>query len=418
MLNTAAKIADNIMGRHPTEGTPHTDVNPADTMRALTWRGRQSVAVERVPKPVITDPRDVIVKVTSCAICSGTDLHIFNGEMPGIDSGMVLGHEGMGVIEQKGDQVNNLNVGDRVIIAACVACGHCDMCQRQEFTACRTTNDSKVMEKSMGHNPSAMFGHTRLLGNTAGSQAEFVRVPFAETNCFKVPDNVPDDKAVCMTDVLATSLHAVEMGHVKEGDTVCIWGLGPIGMNAAKWCQVKGASRVIGIDHVPERLELAKRTFNIEVFNRSSMASAEVTERLLEMVPGGADVVIDAVGFRFSISLMHKVERALGMETDTPEILEECFKVCRPFGHVSIIGDYVGYANQFPIGMIMMKHLRLESGPCPMQKYFPFVLEKLEDGTIDPSFMITHRISLEEAPKAYQMLNERAEGWVKVLITP
>ena len=419
MMNTVSKIADNLVGKkRASAGTPRADGDPTLTMRAVTWRGKQNVSVETVPRPIITHPGDVIVRVTACAICSGSDLHIYNGEIPTTDVGLIIGHEGMGIIEQKGDEVQKFSVGDRVVIAFDIACGHCDMCHRQEFTGCRETNDSRLMEKAIGHAPGALFGYSRLLGNVSGSQAECVRVPFADTNCYKIPDAVPDEKALYITDVLSTSLHAVEMGHVKEGDTVCIWGLGPIGLNAVRWAQLKGAARVIGVDYVPERLALAQKTFGIETVDRLGMTSADVVQRLNEMLPGGADVVIEAVGFRFAMSLMHKMERALGMETDSPEILEECFKVCRPYGSVSIIGDYVGYANQFPVGLLTTKHLKVESGQCPVQKYFGYILEKLQDGSVDPTFMITHRICLEETPLAYRMLNDKCDGWIKVFIRP
>jgi threonine dehydrogenase-like Zn-dependent dehydrogenase len=268
----------------------------------------------------------------------------------------------MGKVVQKGDEVKNFEVGDRVVIAFDIACGQCDNCCRQEFTGCRETNDSRLAEKMLGHAPSAMFGYSRLMGNVPGSQAEFVRVPFADTNCYKVPKNVPDEKALYMSDVACTSYHAVDMGEVKDGDTVVIWGLGPIGLCAARWAQIRGARRVIGIDMVKERLNLAQQHLRIEVIDRSTVSSSELVETLNSMLPGGADCCIEAVGFRFPVSIMHTIQRAVGLETDTPDIIAECFQVSRPYGKVSIIGDYVGYANNFPVGMIGMKHLTVRSG--------------------------------------------------------
>ena len=419
MFNSAAKLVDKITGKKEViEGSTEPKWEENEQMHAITWQGKRSVTCSLVPKPALTHPGDVIVKVTACTICSGSDLHLYAGEIPTMESGFILGHEAMGIIESKGDEVTKFNVGDRVVIAFDIACGQCDACQRQEFSGCRETNSSLLAENTFGHAPGAIFGYSSLLGNVPGSQAEYVRVPLADVNCFKVPDSVPDRKALYMSDVLCTSLHAVDMGEVKEGDTVCIWGLGPIGLNAARWCQIRGAKRVIGIDLVPERLQLAKEKLEIEVVDRSQLSSADLVENLLALIPGGADCCIEAVGFRFDISLLHKIERAIGLETDTPEILTECFKIARPYGIVSIIGDYVGLANQFPIGMIMMKHLKVLSGQCPCQKYFQYVMDKIEDGEIDPTFMITHEISLKDAPIAYSKLYNKEDGMVKVFINP
>jgi threonine dehydrogenase-like Zn-dependent dehydrogenase len=389
-----------------------------------------------VPKPIVTHACDVIVKITACSICSGSDLHLYNGEIPSLDQGSVLGHEAMGEVVEKGENVQLLEIGDRVVIAFDIACGQCDNCCRQEFTGCRETNDSRLAEKMLGHAPSAMFGYSRLMGNVPGSQAEFVRVPFADTNCYKVPSNVPDEKALYMSDVACTSYHAVDMGEVKDGDTVVIWGLGPIGLCAARWAQIRGARRVIGIDMVKERLELAENYLKIEVINRSVLSSSELVDTLNSVVPGGADCCIEAVGFRFPMSLLHQAQRAIGLETDTPEILSECFQVARPFGRVSVIGDYVGYANNFPIGMIALKHLTIKTGQVRFvfcfvfssfvlnlfsvlcQKYFDYVMEKIQDGTFDPSFIITHRVTLQGVPLAYSKLDTKSDGYIKVFVSP
>lgn len=419
MLNAAAKLVDDLIGKKEvSEDSTVPDAEPDAEMRAITWQGPKSVACTMVPKPKITHPADVIIRITSCSICPGSDGHLYAGEMPLVGKGFTLGHEGMGIIEQKGPEVKNFNVGDRVVIAFDIACGSCDNCSRGEFSGCRETNNSEMAEKLLGHTPCTLFGYSRLLGNVPGSQAEFVRVPFADVNCFKVPDDVPDEKALYLSDVACTSLHAVEMGEVKEGDTVVIWGLGPIGLCAAKWCKLRGARRVIGIDSVSNRLELAEGTVGIEVLNRGGISSSDVVSTLQSIVPGGADVCIEAVGFRFDMSLMHKVQRTVGLEANTPETISECFQVARPFGKVSIIGDYVGYANNFPIGMIMMKHLTVRSGPCPCQKYFQYVMEKIQDGSFDPSFIITHRINLHNIPHAYEKLFNKEEEYIKVFVRP
>jgi threonine dehydrogenase-like Zn-dependent dehydrogenase len=417
MINAAAKLYDDFVGKKPVaEETLQAKTEEGVSMKAITWRGPCKVACETVPKPAISHPGDVIVKVTSCTICSGSDSHLYSGGIPSIDVGSIMGHEAMGIIESKGEDVKIFNVGDRVVIAFDVACGKCDACKRQEFTGCRETNDSRMAERVFGHAPSAIFGYSRLLGNLSGSQAEYVRVPLADVNCYRVPDEVPDEKALFLSDVLCTSLHAVDMGDVKEGSYVCIWGLGPIGLCAARWCQIRGARRIMGIDMVPERLQIAEKVLGIEVVDRSLLTSETLTNRLLELQPEGFDVTIEAAGFRYDMSLFHKIQRAMALETDTPEILLECFKLTRPYGTVSIIGDYVGTANQFPIGFIMMKHLKVNSGQCPCQKYFDYVMEKVRDGTFDPTYMISHRINFEEIPAAYDKLYHRTEGFIKVFV--
>jgi threonine dehydrogenase-like Zn-dependent dehydrogenase len=245
-----------------------------------------------------------------------------------------------------------------------------------------------------------------------------VRVPFADVNCYPVPDDVPDEKALYMSDVLVTSLHAVDMAEVKEGETVAIWGLGPIGLCAARWAQIRGASRVIGIDVVPERLALAKNSLGIEVIDRTNMSSQEFTNHFLSMVPDGVDAAIEAAGFRYAMSRVHKVARAVGLETDTPEIIDECLTCIRQYGRLSIIGDYAGYSVAFPVGKIMFKHATVRSGQCPCQKYFDYVMDKLRDGTFDPTFMITNRITLDQVPEAYHKLVNKEDGWIKVFIRP
>jgi len=413
-MQTVSKIADNILGKEEVAEASTTPARSHEKMRAVTYQGKKHMAVEEVGRPLLTHSSDVIVKITSCTICSGSDGHIFSGEIPTLDKGATIGHEGMGIVVEKGPEVKKLNIGDRVVMAFAIACGTCDHCKKGQFTGCETTNDSKLAEKMYGHSPAALFGYSRLLGNVPGSQAEFVRVPFADVNCLKVPSDVPDEKALFISDVLCTSLHATELGEVAENDTVAIWGLGPIGLCAARWCQIKGAKRVVGIDLVSDRLNLAKKALNIEVVDRTGMTSQQLVERLLSMEPKGFDVTIEAVGFRFPVSMTHKVARTVGLESDTPEMIDECLTALKPYGNVSIIGDYAGYANGFPVGKIMFKHATVRSGQCPCQKYFDFVMEKLRDGTFDPTFMISHHITLDEIPKAYEKLDKKEDGFVKV----
>jgi len=418
-MNAVSKVVDNMVGhKDVADGKCRPDRSETETMRAVTWQGKRHMEVKTVAKPVITHPADVVVRVTACTICSGSDGHIYAGEIPTMDKGLIIGHEGMGVVDSVGHEVTKFKVGDRVVIAFDIACGACGHCKKEQFTGCEETNNSRLADKFYGHAPAGLFGYSRLLGNYDGSQAEYVRVPFADVNCYPVPDDVPDEKALYLSDVLCTSLHACELGEVKEGDTVAIWGLGPIGLCTARWCQIRKAKRIVAIDLVPERLALASDKLGIEVIDRSNMNSKQLIEKLAEMEPNGFDVCVEAVGFRFPMSIMHKAAHAVGLETDSPELIDECLTSVTPYGHVSIIGDYAGYAHMFPIGKVMFKHATVRSGQCPCQKYFDYVMKKVQDGTFDPTFMITHRITLEDIPDAYAKLDKKQEGYIKVFVTP
>jgi threonine dehydrogenase-like Zn-dependent dehydrogenase len=416
LMNLAEKVADKALGRNPVaQGSSEPLRSETEVMKAITWQGKEKVSLEMVPRPLLTDDNDIIVRVTACTICSGSDSHIYCGEIPGMEKGMTLGHECCGVVHQKGKNVSRFDIGDRVVVAFDIACGTCDFCKRQEFTGCSKVNSSKVSEQTFGHAPVG-FGMGQLLGSTPGSQAEFVRVPFADVNCYPIPDSVPDEKALYLSDVLCTSLHACELGNVTRGSTVAIWGLGPIGLLVARWCQIRGASRIVACESVPERIALARKELDLEIIDRTGKTSTEVVNEFAKKIPDGFDVSIECAGFRFSTTAKHKVMRKLALETDTADILTECFQVTRPYGCVSAISDYAGITNAFPVGMIMMRHLVLKMGQCPCQKYFPYVMEKVADGTIDPTFLITHRIRLEDAPLAYKKLFYKEDGWIKVFI--
>lgn len=418
-MNTIANKVDDHLGKNPIgQGSAQPLRSEVETMRAITWQGKKKMAVSTVAKPLITDDKDVIVKITACSVCSGSDGHLYANEIPGMEKGFTVGHEGMGIVEAKGDAVKTLSIGDRVVIAFDIACGECEHCKNKEFSGCEVTNNSKVAEKFYGHSSGALFGYGSLMGETSGSQAEYVRVPFADTNCYKVPEGVPDEKALYLSDVLCTSLHGCEMAELKEGETVAIWGLGPIGLCTARWAQIKGAKRIIGIDMVPERLALAKSALGIEVIDRTGLTSQQVCDKIAEMVPGGVNVAIEAVGFRFAITAKHKVARAVGLETDTPEIIDECLTCIAQNGRVAIVGDYAGYANAFPIGKVMFKQATIRSAQCPCQKYFQYVMEKVQDGTFDPTFMISHRITIDEIPAAYEKLHKKEDGYIKMFVRP
>eukprot|EP00667_Euglena_gracilis_P019609 EG_transcript_21025 len=279
-------------------------------MKAITWQGTQKVALEKVPQPMISYPQDVIVKVAACTICSGSDSHVYAGEIPGLHKGFTLGHECCGKIHAKGDAVQKFNLGDRVVVAFDIACGTCSFCQRQEYDACSKTNSSRVAQKVYGHAP-AIFGYGDLVGGSVpGSQAEYVRVPFADTNCYPIPDDVPDAQAVYLSDIVCTSLHACQLADVQKGDSVAIWGLGPIGLCVARWCQLKGARRVVACEYVPERIALARSALNIEVIDRTSLSSNDVIQAFLEREPGGFDATVECAGFRFPTTLSHQIQRA------------------------------------------------------------------------------------------------------------
>ncbi|EEB08891.2 glutathione-dependent formaldehyde dehydrogenase [Schizosaccharomyces japonicus yFS275] len=421
MMNTISNKITNVLsdrlGKHPVaEGSTQPYVHSDELMSAVTWQGPKSVAVEKVPKPTITHENDVIVKITACSICSGSDSHIFSGEINPTKKGSIMGHEGCGVIVERGPAVKNLYVGDRVVIAFDIACGQCPYCKRQEFVACDATNDSKLMDKMYGAHHCAIFGYSDMMGNVPGTQAEYVRVPFADVNCYKIPANLPDRKALYASDVLCTSLHAVDMAEINKNDTLAIWGLGPIGLLAARWAQIRGARSIIGIDSVPERLELAASKLKIHVIDRSKVK--DIPAKIMEIVPGGVDAAIEASGFRFTSSFRHTVERAIGMETDSCDMITECCQAVRKYGRISVIADYIGFADRFPIGHIMMKHLTLRSGQCPCQCYFKQVFDALESGKIDPDFIVTDVVKFNDLPKAYEKLFYKKDGMVKIYCEP
>jgi len=302
-----------------------------------------------------------------------------------------------------------------VVVAFDIACGTCDYCKREEYTGCDTSNPSKLMESMYGHRTAALYGYSHLTGGVPGGQSEYVRVPFADVNCLPVPDDVSDEKALYLSDVVPTAYYATEMGEVSEGSTVAIWGLGPIGLMAARWCQIRKAGRIIGIDCVPERLALAKNRLGIETIN---FKEQDVLKTLDKMVPGGVDVGIEAAGFEYSTTIRHKIERAVGLETDTADILTEIITAVRKFGRVSIIGVYSGTCNHFPIGAMMEKGLTVRGGQSPTQKFWKMAMEKIRSGELDPTFILSHKSTLAAGPMLYEKFYNRTEGVIKVFLRP
>jgi threonine dehydrogenase-like Zn-dependent dehydrogenase len=413
-MNAIANLADKVFGKEETATSPKPLVDPTHQMRALTWHGKKSLRVLDVPRPLITDQTDVVIKITATSIC-GSDLHLYSGNMLNLKDGDILGHEFMGIVEDVGSEVHKIQKGQRVVVSFDIACGSCNFCQREEYTACSRTNPSKLEREMYGHPTSALFGYSHLTGGVPGGQAEYVRVPFADVNCLPVPDEIPDDKALFLSDIIPTSYHGTELGGVKEGSNVAIWGLGPVGLLTAKWCQLRGAARIIGIDRVEERLRVANTALGIETIDFSKQ---DVVKTLHTMFPEGIDIGIECAGFDYAKTLKHKFEIAVGLETDTADIFTEIFTCVRPFGNVSVIGVYSGYANHFPVGALMEKALTIRGGQTPVQKYWRMALEKVMSGEFDPSFVVTHRGYLSDAPEWYKKFYEKDDGVIKVFLRP
>jgi len=389
-----------------------SNVSSSKTMHALVWNAGQ-VQYKDAPAPVITDSRDVLVRVTATTIC-GSDIHIVDGSIPTMRSGDILGHEFLGIVEEVGSEVKKMKMGQRVIVAFCIACGTCSFCQREEYTGCSTTNPSNLQKNMYGHRTCAMYGYSHLTGGVAGGQAEYVRVPFGDFNCLVIPDSISNDKAVLMTDVIPTAYHGATLGRVREGDLVGIWGLGPVGLMTAYWAKKMGASRVVGIDTVPERLEVARK-LGIDTID---FKAKNVMDTIKDMFPEGLDVGIECAGGEYPMSIIDTIERALNVETDTAEIFNEIFMSVRPFGRVAVLGVYIGAANRFPVGAMMEKSLTIRGGQCPVQKYWKKLLKMVEDGDVDPTFIVTHHGKLSEGPEYYQKFIDRKEGILKVILQP
>jgi len=388
--------------------------DPTRMMKAVEWHGNAVIKVVDRPRPMITDPKDCVLRVTSTTIC-GSDLHLYHSEMKGMEKGDVLGHEFMGIVESVGPEVKNLKVGDRVVSSFCISCGSCEYCKKGLVTSCDTTNPSKVMETMYGHRTAGLFGYSHLTGGYDGGQAEFVRIPFADQNTLKITGKKDDEYYLFLSDVLCTGFHACEMAEIKAGDTVVVWGCGPVGLAAQMWAKYKGASRVIAVDGVDYRLKIASKTLGCETID---YRNEDVLKTIQKIAPGGPDCVIDAVGFRFPKTLLHKLERAVKLETDSPQILNECIYSVKKGGVVSIIGDYIGFANHFPIGALMEKGLTMRGSQAPVHKYWKQLLELIESGKVDPTFLISHRMDLNEAAEAYRIFDEKEDEALKIVLKP
>lgn len=407
----------NPKTNNPLSTTPEALKSDTQKMLACQWFGKEDMRVMPVPKPLVTQPTDCVVRVTTATIC-GSDLHLYYNQIPGVGAmqeGDILGHESMGIVESVGPEVKNLKVGDRVVVSCVIACGMCDYCKRQEFSCCDTTNPSGQMEKLYGHRTGALFGYSHLTGAYDGGQAEFLRVPFADFNCLKVPDRLTDEQVIFLSDVLCTGWHGCELAEVSQGQTVAVWGCGPIGLTCMAWCRFRGAKHIIAIDDVPYRLEYAKQRLGVSVIN---FKVDDVTKTLAKLCPGGPDACIDCAGFRFPTSLLHKVERALHIETDALDIIDQMVTACRKAGKIALIGDYFGYGNHFPIGAFMEKGQTMRGGQVFVHKYWRQLLSYIEEGKFDPTFLISHTMPLERAAEAYNIFGHQEDNSVKILLKP
>jgi threonine dehydrogenase-like Zn-dependent dehydrogenase len=390
-------------------------------MRAVCWHDKLDVRVETVPDPAILNPRDAIVRVTATAIC-GSDLHLYGGFVPGMLKGDILGHEFMGEVVEVGPSVANLKVGDRVVVPFPIACGNCFFCQRDMYSLCENSNPNAWMaEKLWGHSPCGIFGYSHLLGGYAGGQAEYVRVPFADVGPIKVPPGLSDEQVLFLSDILPTGYMAAENCAIVPGDTVAVWGCGPVGLFAIASAQLLGAARVIAIDRFPERLRLAGVKLGADTIDYTE---DNVLGALKELTGGrGPDACIDAVGMEahahHSLAYAYdRVKQAMALESDRPIALREAIQACRSGGTVSVAGVYGGLIDKFPVGTVMNRSLTLKTGQTHVQRYLAPLLARIEKGEIDPSFVITHRMKLDEAPLAYAMFRRKQDGCIKVVLRP
>jgi threonine dehydrogenase-like Zn-dependent dehydrogenase len=378
-------------------------------MKAVCWMGKHKIQVHDVPDPKILNPRDAIVRITTTCIC-GSDLHLYDGFVPTLEQGDVLGHEFMGEIVEVGPGVDRskLNVGDRVVVPFTISCGKCRSCRDQLWSLCDNSNPNAwLAEKMMGYSPSGLFGYTHMMGGYAGGQAQYARVPFADIGPIKVPNGIPDEQAVFLSDIFPTGYMAAQNCDIRQGDTVALWGCGPVGQFAIRSCFMLGAGRVIAIDCVPERLEMARQA-GAETLN---FTEVDVVETLHDMTGNqGPDSCMDVVGMEASgHGVMFAIDRAkqmTRMQMDRPVVLRQAIMVCKKGGTVSVPGVYAGFVDKVPVGAFMNKGLTMKTGQTHMMRYMQPLLERIEKAEIDPSFVISHKLPLEAAPEAYQMFRD------------
>ncbi|MBV9736204.1 MAG: glutathione-dependent formaldehyde dehydrogenase [Acidisphaera sp.] len=389
-------------------------------MKALTWHGKGDIRCENVPDPKIEHPRDAIIKVTACAIC-GSDLHLYDGVIPSMKSGDVLGHETMGEVVEVGSGNTKLRKGDRVVVPFTIACGECFFCKRGYFSGCERSNpNAEMAAKLWGHSPAGLFGYSHLLGGFPGGQAEYLRVPFADVGPIKVPEGLSDEQVLFLSDIFPTGYMGAEFCDIKGGETIAVFGCGPVAQFSIRSALLLGAERVIAIDTVPERLKLAADAGAITI----DFMKEDVYERIQELTQGrGADACIDAVGTEPHTSasfdsMLDRAKVALYLGTDRPHVLRQAIHCTRNFGIVSIIGVYGGFVDKVPMGSAINRGLTFRMAQTPVQHYLPQLLERVEKGEIDPSVVITHRVPLEKGPEMYKTFRDKQDGCIKVVMKP
>ena len=389
-------------------------------MKAACWHGRKAIHVEEVPDPKILNPRDAIIRITSTAIC-GSDLHLYNGFIPSMKRGDILGHEFMGEVIETGTGVSNLRKGDRVVVPFPIACGHCEPCTRELFSLCENSNPNAWMaEKLWGYSPCGIFGYSHMLGGYPGGQAEYARVPFADVGALKVPDELTDEQVLFLSDIFPTGFMAAEACGIKPGDVVAVWGCGPVGQFAIKSAYMLGASQVIAIDRVPYRVRIAAEKAGATTINYEEVS---VHEALREMTAGrGPDHCIDAVGLEGHApglkGAYDKAKTIMMLETDRPIALREAIMNCRSGGTISVAGVYGGFIDKFPMGAIVNRSLTIKSGQTHVHRYMRPLLERIRNGEIDPTFIITHRLKLDAAAEGYETFSLKEDECLKVVMTP
>ncbi|RXH25213.1 MULTISPECIES: zinc-dependent alcohol dehydrogenase [Bradyrhizobium] len=391
-------------------------------MKALVWHGKEDIRCDTVTDPEIQDPRDAIIKVTSCAIC-GSDLHLFHNFIPGMLPGDIMGHETMGEVVEVGSGVDGkLQKGDRIVVPFTIICGECDQCKRGNFSVCETTNRKRhLADKVFGHTTAGLFGYTHLTGGYPGGQAEYLRVPYADATHIKVPAGIPDEQLLFLSDIFPTGWQAAVQCDIEPTDTVAIWGCGPVGQMAIRSALLLGANQVIAIDCLPERLSMAEAggatTINFE--------TESVLERLQELTDGkGPEKCIDCVGMESHVmaslpdTLLDRAKQMVMAESDRPHVLREMIYVCRPGGIISVAGVYSGLSDMLPMGAFMNKGLTMRTGQTHVNRWTDDLLRRIEDGEIDPSFVITHTVPLEQGPEMYQVFRDKRDSCVKVVLKP
>jgi threonine dehydrogenase-like Zn-dependent dehydrogenase len=388
-------------------------------MKAVQWMGPQKMQVNNVPDPKLLSQSDVIVRVTSTAIC-GSDLHLYNGFVPFMEPGDIMGHEFMGEVVETGKSVTKLKVGDRVIVPFPIACGHCAHCEAGLTSTCENTNpNAHVAEKLLGHACCGIYGYSHLTGGFAGGQAEYARAPFADANLFKVPEGLEDEQVLFLTDILPTGFMGADLCGIKPGDTVAVWGCGPVGQFAIASAYMLGAERVIAIDRFDYRLKMARERAGAITLNYAEVDS--VTDVLKDLTAGrGPDHCIDAVGREGHTHglpyLVDRTKQMMRMSTDRPIALREAIQSCASGGTVSVIGVYAGLIDKFPMHTVMNRSLTIKAGQCHVHRYVEPLLERIRNGEIDPTFIITHRMRLDDAPHGYDIFNKKQDGCEKIVL--